>query len=61
MHAAVVTEFGKDLQIQELAIPSPGPGEALDDEELLQRYWCGPFHGGHRSAVQVEAGDFLQQ
>ncbi|HBH58835.1 MAG TPA: zinc-dependent alcohol dehydrogenase, partial [Arthrobacter bacterium] len=29
MQAAVVTEFGKDLQIQEVPIPTPGPGEAL--------------------------------
>jgi len=29
MQAAVVTEFGKDLQIQNIAIPTPGPGEAL--------------------------------
>ena len=29
MRAAVVTEFGKDLQIQDLPVPTPGRGEAL--------------------------------
>ncbi|MBO1269585.1 alcohol dehydrogenase AdhP [Arthrobacter cavernae] len=29
MHAAVVTEFGRELQIQEIERPTPGPGEAL--------------------------------
>jgi propanol-preferring alcohol dehydrogenase len=29
MNAAVVTEFGAPLEIQELAIPTPGPGEVL--------------------------------
>ena len=29
MKAAVVTEFGKDLQIQTLPVPEPGRGEAL--------------------------------
>ena len=29
MRAAVVTEFGKDLQIQDLPVPVPGRGEAL--------------------------------
>jgi len=29
MQAAVVTEFGKDLQILTLPIPVPGRGEAL--------------------------------
>jgi len=29
MNAAVVTEFGRELQIQEVQRPTPGPGEAL--------------------------------
>ena len=29
MHAAVVTEFGKPLTVEEVAIPQPGPGQAL--------------------------------
>jgi len=29
MNAAVVTEFGTDLQIKEVERPTPGPGEAL--------------------------------
>ncbi|MDT0382862.1 alcohol dehydrogenase catalytic domain-containing protein, partial [Streptomyces sp. DSM 42041] len=29
MRAAVVTEFGAPLQVSELDLPTPGPGEAL--------------------------------
>ncbi|WP_407709866.1 alcohol dehydrogenase AdhP [Arthrobacter nitrophenolicus] len=29
MQAAVVNEFGKDLRVQDIAVPTPGPGEAL--------------------------------
>ncbi|MCS5731553.1 alcohol dehydrogenase AdhP [Herbiconiux moechotypicola] len=29
MHAAVVTAFGQPLEIREVAVPTPGPGQAL--------------------------------
>ncbi|MEU6381841.1 zinc-dependent alcohol dehydrogenase, partial [Streptomyces sp. NPDC046909] len=29
MKAAVVTDFGKPLEIQELPVPEPGPGQVL--------------------------------
>ena len=39
MHAAVVTAFGKTLQMQEWAIPVPGPGQILVKTEA-----CGVCH-----------------
>ena len=69
MHAAVVTEFGKDLQIQELAIPTPGPGEALvkvlttgvchTDLHAAEGDWpvkpTPPFIPGHEGVGEVVA------
>jgi propanol-preferring alcohol dehydrogenase len=39
MHAAVVEQFGKPLQLQEWDIPSPGPGQILVKTEA-----CGVCH-----------------
>lgn len=39
MHAAVVVAFGKPLELRELAIPTPGPGEILVKTEA-----CGVCH-----------------
>ncbi|MET1024706.1 MAG: alcohol dehydrogenase AdhP [Pseudoxanthomonas sp.] len=39
MKAAVVTDFGKPLQIQEVAVPRPGPGDLLVKIEA-----CGVCH-----------------
>jgi len=39
MWAAVVTEYGKPLQIREMAVPEPGPGELLIKLET-----CGVCH-----------------
>ncbi len=39
MHAAVVTEFGKQLMLQEWTIPVPGPGQILVKTEA-----CGVCH-----------------
>jgi propanol-preferring alcohol dehydrogenase len=39
MHAAVVVEFGKPLELQEWDIPSPGPGQILVKTEA-----CGVCH-----------------
>ena len=39
MHAAVVTAFGKPLELQECAVPMPGPGQILVKTEA-----CGVCH-----------------
>lgn len=39
MHAAVVTAFGKPLELQEWAVPTPGPGQILVKTEA-----CGVCH-----------------
>jgi propanol-preferring alcohol dehydrogenase len=39
MHAAVVTAFGQPLQLQEWAVPTPGPGQILVKVEA-----CGVCH-----------------
>jgi len=69
MQAAVVTEFGKDLQIQDIAIPTPGPGEALvrlltsgvchTDLHAAEGDWpvkpSPPFVPGHEGVGEVVA------
>ena len=39
MHAAVVTAFGQPLELQELPVPTPGPGQVLVKTEA-----CGVCH-----------------
>ncbi|MDT0195157.1 MULTISPECIES: alcohol dehydrogenase AdhP [unclassified Arthrobacter] len=69
MQAAVVTEFGKDLQVQDIAVPSPGPGEALvkvlttgvchTDLHAAEGDWpvkpSPPFVPGHEGVGEVVA------
>ncbi|MGO4860372.1 alcohol dehydrogenase catalytic domain-containing protein, partial [Arthrobacter sp. 2MCAF14] len=69
MQAAVVTEFGKDLQIQSLPIPVPGRGEALvkvmttgvchTDLHAAEGDWpvkpSPPFVPGHEGVGEVVA------
>jgi propanol-preferring alcohol dehydrogenase len=69
MQAAVVTEFGKDLQIQTLPIPTPGRGEALikvittgvchTDLHAAEGDWpvkpTPPFIPGHEGVGEVVA------
>ncbi len=69
MQAAVVTEFGKDLQIQTLPIPTPGRGEALvkvittgvchTDLHAAEGDWpvkpSPPFIPGHEGVGEVVA------
>lgn len=69
MHAAVVTEFGKELQIQSLPLPTPGRGEALvrvitsgvchTDLHAAEGDWpvkpSPPFVPGHEGVGEVVA------
>jgi len=69
MQAAVVTEFGKDLQLQSLPIPTPGRGEALvrviasgvchTDLHAAEGDWpvkpSPPFVPGHEGVGEVVA------
>ena len=69
MQAAVVTEFGKDLQLQDLEIPTPGPGQALvkvlttgvchTDLHAAEGDWpvkpSPPFVPGHEGVGEVVA------
>ncbi|MCI9869935.1 alcohol dehydrogenase AdhP [Arthrobacter humicola] len=69
MRAAVVTEFGKDLQIQDLPVPVPGRGEALvkvlttgvchTDLHAAEGDWpvkpSPPFIPGHEGVGEVVA------
>jgi len=69
MQAAVVTEFGKDLRIQSLPIPTPGRGEALvrvittgvchTDLHAAEGDWpvkpTPPFIPGHEGVGEVVA------
>ena len=69
MQAAVVTEFGKDLQIQTLPIPTPGRGQALvkvittgvchTDLHAAEGDWpvkpTPPFIPGHEGVGEVVA------
>ena len=69
MQAAVVTEFGKDLQIQTLPVPVPGRGEALvkvlttgvchTDLHAAEGDWpvkpTPPFIPGHEGVGEVVA------
>ncbi len=71
MQAAVVTEFGKDLQVQSLPIPTPGRGEALvrlittgvchTDLHAAEGDWpvkpAPPFIPGHEGVGEVVALD----
>ncbi|MGA8221610.1 MAG: alcohol dehydrogenase AdhP [Candidatus Acidiferrales bacterium] len=69
MKAAVVRQFGKPLEIQELAVPTPGPGQALiqiistgvchTDLHAAEGDWpvkpTVPFVPGHEGAGYVVA------
>ncbi|WP_255768143.1 alcohol dehydrogenase AdhP [Pseudarthrobacter sulfonivorans] len=69
MQAAVVTEFGKDLQIKDVTLPTPGPGEALvkvlttgvchTDLHAAEGDWpvkpVPPFIPGHEGVGEVVA------
>jgi propanol-preferring alcohol dehydrogenase len=69
MQAAVVNEFGTDLQVQNLPIPTPGPGEALvkvlttgvchTDLHAAEGDWpvkpSPPFVPGHEGVGEVVA------
>lgn len=69
MQAAVVTEFGQDLQIKSIAVPTPGPGEALvrvlttgvchTDLHAAEGDWpvkpSPPFVPGHEGVGEVVA------
>lgn len=69
MQAAVVTEFGKDLQVQDITVPTPGPGEALvkvlttgvchTDLHAAEGDWpvkpSPPFVPGHEGVGEVVA------
>ncbi|MET3770428.1 alcohol dehydrogenase AdhP [Arthrobacter nitrophenolicus] len=69
MQAAVVNEFGKDLQVQDIAVPTPGPGEALvkvlttgvchTDLHAAEGDWpvkpAPPFVPGHEGVGEVVA------
>ena len=69
MQAAVVNTFGTDLQVQELPIPTPGPGEALvkvlttgvchTDLHAAEGDWpvkpTPPFVPGHEGVGEVVA------
>ena len=69
MQAAVVTEFGKDLQVQTRNVPTPGPGQALvkvlttgvchTDLHAAEGDWpvkpTPPFVPGHEGVGEVVA------
>jgi len=69
MQAAVVKEFGKDLSIEEVPVPQPGPGQALvklitsgvchTDLHAAQGDWPvkpnPPFIPGHEGVGEVVA------
>jgi len=69
MRAAVVHEFGKNLSIDEVAVPSPGPGQALvklissgvchTDLHAMEGDWpvkpSPPFIPGHEGVGEIVA------
>ena len=69
MQAAVVTKFGTDLSVQDIAIPTPGPGQALikvlttgvchTDLHAAEGDWpvkpAPPFVPGHEGVGEVVA------
>lgn len=69
MQAAVVTEFGADLSVKDIAIPTPGPGQALvkvlttgvchTDLHAAEGDWpvkpSPPFVPGHEGVGEVVA------
>ncbi|WP_026817914.1 alcohol dehydrogenase AdhP [Arthrobacter castelli] len=69
MNAAVVTEFGTDLKVQEVAVPEPGPGQVLvkliasgvchTDLHAAEGDWpvkpTPPFIPGHEGVGEITA------